>query len=321
MSPSPVVTDRSLLMLLILLFLYLSTATSSISLPVDLSVPARAFSKNGNFLVNLTLSNTAGSNSIQALVKFKSDTTFELPVQSGDTQQFLSFAPVQSSSSVHPVEIPLTTRPLIRPRPGDAVLGIHPRSDITQHLGSLALIKQGNGIGELVLGSTMEAFIATCIPDSLVTFDRSRDVVQVEISTVVGYSRASYSSRRLLLQFFSDEFMATVPSHTYETIVNSLIERRAVRARPHLYSGLYSDCTPDVLSELPTISFYLENLVTIVLSPEDYVEFTGVDNTCQLLIVAEGGDDYYFIDPLKIPHVNVRITNSDELSICDSNAQ
>jgi len=279
--------------------------------PVDFRTPLRHVGNN-DLVVNLTVSNSAGSAQIEAVL-----TSAELTIIATNATES-----GRARLSFHHVERPARSiwidvfSPMYFSRPATSYLGMGALSALTQRTGSCAVIK-GDGGAELVLGSTLEYFSSQCVPRSLFTLDRlSNNTVTPKLT--LGGREIEFDTREA--RIVSGRRLFSVPVAMYERLEELVaVSGGCSRVPGHLSQGLFTDCVSDVHQHLPniTLSFALGSLLYF---PEDYFEFNSTDNTFQLLIDRSPTERFLMFNPLTIANANVRVNEEDDWNICDSAA-
>jgi hypothetical protein len=269
------------------------------AVPVDFRTPLR-FVRDKDLAVNVTVSNSAGVYRSEALLIANSSVYVREPgtlfFDSVDTSEargvsFDRASPIDSS------------------RPGPWFLGIGALSILTQRFGALAVIK-GQTRAELVLSSTLEYFASQCQTGTLLTLDRS-----VDDHVTPSLGEVDFGIRQVLID--TGRHIFSVPYAMYERVEDSITA--AGGRRRDLGPGSFSECTRDALPVLPNITLRFGS-GSLVYFPEDYVEFSDTDNICELLIRESPDGRFLTLNPLKISHGNVRVSDEDEWNICDSAA-
>jgi hypothetical protein len=273
--------------------------------PAEFRTPLH-YVRGNNLAVNLTISNSAGVHRIEAIL-----THAQWTLLATDASELgpatMSFEGFSSSESIFEVGTRLPSYFTPRATP---YIGIGGLSDLTQQVGSVAVMTYVKNRPELILGSRSELFIAHCIPETLVSlimFGDNSVIPRMEMR----YSEVSFE--KLITRFESGRHLFSVPHAMFERILESI----SLAGGHRVEAGSFSDCTPDIVSRLADITLTFESGALIFL-PEDYVSFNRVDNTCQLLISQTRNEHELAINPLRLPKRNVRVTRDNQWEICVS---
>ena len=202
-----------------------------------------------------------------------------------------------------------------------SMLGIGLGSTVVKDTESVAVLKNtlDESAGDLALHSRYETFLESCVPGTVLNGSMIYDSHQVSVE-LGSSSRSSLSSvsapvRGLWLrteQYYSSPF--SVPRVTYEEIVSTM-KRHGVADSD---SGWMGSCSRDILDSMPIIQFRFahgDGSAVISVYPRDYIIF-GYRSSCRLLISAS--EESLWIDPLRIAHMNMRITNDGTFQLCRS---
>jgi hypothetical protein len=239
-----------------------------------------------------------------------------IPLRAHETNRVLFTIPGNANSSDPPFSYEST--------PGrnsenvnSAQLGVQPGSQLLTAAGSIAMIQlsqEGRAReGHLVIGSNFSSFNATCFPGSLMRLEIPSIRSEVTIS-VGGFVDTSYA---IDIRFVCDRVLADVPHRIVEWIIGTL---RGTGARRRYGSPeRFSNCTRElVVASLPSLEFRRRDLGKIVLYPDEYMEF-GTDGHCFLLLrPAFVEDDFIRVNLLKLPNINVRVSNTGIVEFCDA---
>jgi hypothetical protein len=280
--------------------------------PVDFRTPLRYVREN-SLAANVSVTNSAGVYQIEAELT-GAQWTILATDGSHSGPATLSFGAADSSGSLFEV---VASVPLYFTPSAVSYIGIGPSGELTQRVGSVAVLKGEDNRAELVLASTRESFIAQCIPDTLVSMNLFADS-RVTPKMNVGGVEVSFGTREMRID--NGRHLFSVPRAMFERIMESIAVAGANLQEGALTTGSFSECSPDILPHLSTITLTLASGGSLVYYPEDYVEFNGADNTCQLLIFRSPRDELVMFNPMKLQNTNLRVTRDGEWTFCDSSA-
>jgi hypothetical protein len=197
------------------------------------------------------------------------------------------------------------------------ILGVDMDSPLLRAAGSVAMIQlsqEGNAReGQIVIGSNFSSFNATCFPGSLMRLQIPPIRSEVTI-TAGGFVD---NSNGIDIRILSDHVLADVPYSIEARIIRTLqgIGARSMYGSPERFSN----CTRElVVASLPSIEFRKEDLGMLVLYPDEYIKF-GADGHCSLLLRSALVEAAVFrVNLLKLPNINVRISNTGIVEFCDA---
>jgi hypothetical protein len=268
--------------------------------PVDFRSPVR-YDRYGQLIANIFVSNTSGQSipvrlaAWQGLIFHRSSSV---------TVDFLMIGdPYQSFSLVAPST--LTSY---------SYMGIGPNSFITREVGSVAVIRNGSR-PELILRSTPDYFRTSCIPGSLMTFNANRHL-SAATSLQSSNMEASFGTHEIRFAAIYS-FRAYVPPSMFQGIMELLPPLGFLLDE---LDPRYFNCTLAGIATLPNIQFTFSTGDSLVVLPEDYVDFDATDNSCKVRVGAAPIGQYLIIDPLMLVDTNVRISRDNVWEFCDSAA-
>jgi hypothetical protein len=196
-------------------------------------------------------------------------------------------------------------------------LGVKPGSPLMAAAGSIAMIQlsqEGHAReGHLVIGSNYSSFNATCVTDSLMRF---RIDTRFEGSITMGRLNTAVDS--IGFDLLPDTVLAWVPDNIVAFIIEAL-EGMGARRLSHMHSTTFTNCTREVVvASLPPIEVTRENFGTLLLYPDEYIEYES-DGHCSLLLQSPWeGAVVFQVDIMKLPNINVRIANTGIVEFCDA---
>jgi hypothetical protein len=198
-----------------------------------------------------------------------------------------------------------------------AFLGILPSSQLTQSVGSIALVRHNNSL-ELILGSSLHAFTETCVSGSILRFETTEDrSLRTQVTGGSARFGGCHSSTDLSSPIWitrnTDLYLDDA---TLELISTSLVDSGAVRDSTGSVVQ-FLNCTDSTIATLPNIDVFVGNVSQLVLFPENYI--TALDNgVCRL----EGTIGRYFggtfLGLLTLTDINIRISSNNVWEICDA---
>ena len=115
----------------------------------------------------------------------------------------------------------------------------------------------------------------------------------------------------------------TVPAPIVYGILAKLLERGAVTRVTSEKKWIFANCAPETVGDLPSVhlSFfgYTNEIGHVELHPTDYIRLDIPSGECDLQLRAASvyGPSMVQLNPLRIPGVNLRITES-VIELCDS---
>jgi len=200
-------------------------------------------------------------------------------------------------------------------------LGIGPQSSLVEEYGSTALIRlTHNGGVNLSLGSTVNEFVTSCIPDSVIHIPLHLGAFRVG----VGFGTRDVSTVAMgNIVRGGDGPLMRLPSYMFSHLVLSLAPETSLSVAMHRI--LIENCSvtrgqfPDISIGFFDADIHPFNVPFghITLYADDYIRQPVSDeDVCELLINISD-DRRIEIDYLLIPDINIRFTATD-VSICDS---
>jgi hypothetical protein len=228
----------------------------------------------------------------------------------------LSFSHVEHAPLVFDVEAP---EPIYVSPPSSSYIGIGAASALVQRVGAVAVIKGLTRSAELVLGSTMEYFNTTCVPNTLMSLNFSSDSLRITAKLIDGSGNqvGVFGDHQLVVDG-PGSYRATVPSAMYGRIDEILIAGGCGRDS-EILPARFSGCSRAIIESLPSIDFTTP-VGSIVYFPEDYIDFNAADNTCRLRVMRARDGAALAFSPLLLVDTNVRVTRDNQWSICESAA-
>ena len=170
-----------------------------------------------------------------------------------------------------------------------------------------------------MIGSNFSSFNATCVPGSIM---RSRIPAPAisPWSSQGSITMGSFSTNIYAIEFdlvsVSQNILADVPYRVITSLVQKLEEIGA--RRENTYTDAFFNCTRElVVASLPPIEIRKEDLGTLLLYPDEYIEFES-DGHCSHLLGSANGRTIFRVDMMRLPNINVRISNSGIVEFCDA---
>jgi hypothetical protein len=222
----------------------------------------------------------------------------------------------------HSGNVSLTTPPLnpVLIVSSFACVSIAPNRSFVQFSDAVAIVRNTETT-QLVVRSTMDAFVAACQRDSIIqlpipvlhVFDGFFHIQGNDVDRI-------FPLVEIALMVPSMDVLK-VPIGLETEVTASIISTGAILRDSSLSQHVhFSNCTSRIIPSLPIIRLSLlngldEEFNTIVYYPEDYIRFRSGER-CKLLIVAATASSFA---PFAIPDTNVRISSDSMMSICDAN--
>ena len=197
-------------------------------------------------------------------------------------------------------------------------VGVDPSSPLLASAGSVAMIqlsREGNPReGQVVIDSNFSSFNATCAPGSLMRLE----IPSNEVGGTIAIGRSELTISSIILDSLPENVLAWVPRLFLFYVIDKLeyMDARSVR---NIHPTTFSNCTRElVVASLPPIEVRMEDFGTLVLYPDEYIEF-GTDAHCSLrLREAWERAPVFQVDILKLPNINVRISSNGIAEFCDA---
>lgn len=206
------------------------------------------------------------------------------------------------------------------------------RGPLIRNYRSVALVRSSldvNGGPAMFIHSVSSSFDVTCIPGSLMRMNffasNPRMVVKTEhVETQVGeikfeevFDVPKISSNGSIS---SAPAVAIIPAENIEHIQHSLLASGARQVGLHSYSH----CPRTVEESLPSIEISGPYRGRLVVTPEQYMQFSEGE-TCSLLVRKADRRFLYdpaivAVNPFRLKNVNVRISDNGIWEMCQSNA-
>jgi hypothetical protein len=210
--------------------------------------------------------------------------------------------------------------------PSSAYFGIGAGSRFVQENGAVAIIKSRIARrARMIVGFTLDNFVSTCAPGSLMTLDFSNVESPIQVNTTLTNGTVvleQFGFHRLVIDS-PGSYRTTVPPAMYTRIEELLIAQGAARmpedSRRRFSPRRFSSCSETIIDSLPSIEFATP-VGSIIYFPEDYLEFSAEDNTCRLHVWRGTPGGAIKFSPLMLVGSNVRITRDNILQICETAA-
>ena len=288
----------------------LSLAGSSAALfataPVDFRVPL-AFAPDGSLFVNVTVPSTDGFPIIQVVVR------------EGNTGEFRQVPRMNIDNNIVPVlELEIQDPENLRVRSNSELVPFGlPRSEILDQVGAFAVIRSQTQPprAELRFGSTMEEFLNTCADGTLISFPSRGGRATHKLTNATRAVIEEYPERGIRFDESHDKIASF--SHDMHTRIQQ--EMMAQGSSNDRHFGNYISCTPETLQGLPNIEIETPG-ASLVLYPEDYIEFTS-NNTCRVALGYAMQREFIALNPLMLSGTNVRVSSGDNIwHICETAA-
>ena len=298
---SPVITSCSRMMIRVLVNSFaLGLAQTDLRFPLSID-------SHGNFLMNVSVP-SIGIGSISALVNMGSINTmmYDGSMAMGGRMEIHSLI----NDAMYSWE---DDSMLISNEIGDSVLTIGPESELTRSVGSVAIVRRTNGT-ELVIRSTLDRFIETCTPGTLLRAQFAAN------NRVNGTFSTSAEPPRLLhrVEWHTvEDRHLVVPVNVIEEISELMIRYGAIQMNDNFE---FDNCSAEMIAALPNINIFIQTInggqmSRLVLFPEDYLKTRGI--SCQLRLMRQSGAASKF-NPLQIPNINIRVSSDNVMEFCDS---
>jgi hypothetical protein len=279
--------------------------------PVDFRT-ALTLGADDTLIANITVTSSPGAPIIQGKL---TDGDMYIVATNGAEEgpATLSFANAGNPSLVYDVEAPEAMYVF---SPSSSYIGMGASSALVQQVGAVAVIKGISRRAELVLGSSMDVFMTTCAPGTLMTLSFAAGPIQITAKLGNGTTFEPFGDHRLEVN--GDGSQAKVPGTMFDRIGAILTSQGSV-VIPESFNRHFSRCSEAIMESLPTIDFTTP-VGSIVYFPEDYVFFNPEDSTCKLRITRATDGAPLAFSPLLLVDTNVRITRDNQLNICESAA-
>jgi hypothetical protein len=305
---SIVLPSSSFVMARIVSILYLAGTSYALAAAavVDFRVPL-TFAPDGTLFVNETVPGTDGSPRIQVVVR------------NGITGRYRPVPRMNITNTIVPVlelEIQDPLNFCVRSNSGIVSFGML-RNDILDQVGAFAVIRSQTQPprAELVFGSTMEDFLSTCVPGTLISFPSRGERATHKLTNA---TRAVIEKYRVRGIRFGDSHIeiASVSHDMHTRIQQEMIAQGSSYERRF---GHYISCTPETLHGLPNVEIETPG-ATLVLYPQDYIKFTS-NNTCIVELGYSGLYSNIEVNPLLFSGTNARVSSEDNIwHICKTAA-
>ena len=198
-------------------------------------------------------------------------------------------------------------------------LGIGLGSAITQSLGSAAVLRYGDDRAQLLLGSSLATFNESCMPNSLMTVNKTELDLQGSSIVIAGLYLGTFPIK--IRSGPSDRAM--VPETIFERLVHmiSFLGGAVLVPRRPYARVRFTNCTRNTFRYLPDLEINLgrENHRFSIL-PEDYLQNNESNNTCEMRISsAVSIAPEIWLNPLFLVDTNVRFNDNYLIDFCESN--
>ena len=180
--------------------------------------------------------------------------------------------------------------------------------DLVPRVGPVAYQRINNGF-ELVVNSTDDHFRSSCLPDSTLSLQLTRDQ-----SLEIGAAVPSASSQDEFFILFRTDFLGRFPISIFESIITAIANTGAIREYRRGHPERFYNCTADLIVQLPEDGSHL------TATPEDYLDFDPVNRSCQLKVeyCSRATGLACTFSPLALGGMNMRITPNYIVQFCDS---
>jgi hypothetical protein len=205
-----------------------------------------------------------------------------------------------------------------------AQLSIEPANPLLAAAGSIAMIqlsREGRAReGHLVIGSNFSSFNATCFPGSLMRLQIPP--IPSEGSISVGDINTTIPEINVDDEL-PDNILAYVPTAFHDVIIEALEELGArTLSLMNSRATTFTNCRREtVVASLPPVQVRREDFGTLVLYPDEYIKYES-NGQCSLLLVSPWrgwrGVSGFTVNVLKLPNINVRISNTGIVEFCDA---
>jgi hypothetical protein len=202
-----------------------------------------------------------------------------------------------------------------------ANIGVSWGSALLRAAGSVAIIQSSGESfarkGYLVIESNLSSFNSTCFPGSFSRFNLTAAESHLENATVRAGGVSSPVDGFLLYTSLNAFNIAAVPIVIWAHVID-LLESNGAHLFREVTRITLSNCTRDFhLENLPLLEITTPDFGTLVIYPDEYIEFLP-DNQCVVLLTPSLGTNRIELNPLVLSNLNLRISSNGIVEFCDA---